>query len=298
MFSKPSQPPFPMQPADRRRWRGLTGSAASLAIASAALEFKGLSVLITADTASASSLEAELRFFSQRNGDSLPILHFPDWETLPYDYFSPHQDIISDRLQTLYQLPRLSRGLLIVPVTTLLHKICPADYIQLNSLVVEKGQQFSLTQMTRRLQQTGYRCVDTVIEHGEYAVRGALMDIFPMGSEQPYRIDLFDDEVESLRTFDPETQRTIEQIDSIRLLPAKEYPLDQNGISHFRDSWHETFNVDHRNCPLYQDVSDGIAPAGVEYYLPLFFDQCDTLFDYLPEQSLIFPHGNLVNAIA
>ncbi|MGH1469941.1 MAG: transcription-repair coupling factor [Cellvibrionaceae bacterium] len=291
-------PVFPISAGDKRRWAGLHGSALSLSIANTAQLHDNFTIVITQDTATASVLEEELRFFSKQTTDNdLPILHLPDWETLPYDYFSPHQDIISDRLHTLYQLPHIKRGILVVPITTLLHRLCPPEYIQRNSLVIEKGQKFELTQITRRLQETGYRCVDTVFEHGEYAVRGSLVDIFPMGSQLPYRIDLFDDEVESLRTFDSETQRTIQQIESIRLLPAKEYPLDKEGITHFRDSWHKTFDVDHRRCPLYQDVSEGIAPAGIEYYLPLFFDECGTLFDYLPKHAIVFTEGNLENAI-
>lgn len=291
-------PDFPVSAGDKRRWSQLHGSALTLSIANTAQLHDGFTIVITQDTTTASAIEEELRFFTQNTTQKqLPILHLPDWETLPYDYFSPHQDIISDRLHTLYQLPQVKRGILVVPVTTLLHQLCPPDYIQQNSLVIEKGETLELTQLSRRLQETGYRCVDTVFEHGEYALRGSLIDIYPMGSELPYRIDLFDDEVESLRTFDAETQRTIQQIDAIRLLPAKEYPLDKTGITHFRDSWHKTFDVDHRQCSLYQDVSDGIAPAGIEYYLPLFFDQCGSLFDYLPKHAMVFTQGNLENAI-
>jgi transcription-repair coupling factor (superfamily II helicase) len=293
----PLQPPLPAAQGDRRRWGELHGSAPALAIASAARRHRSLTLVITPDSATAASVEAELGFFlKEANGEALPLFHLPDWETLPYDYFSPHQDIISDRLHTLYHLPLLDRGILIVPVTTLLHRLCPPSYLQQNSLVVELGQTLDLSTMSRRLQRSGYRNVETVYEHGEYAVRGALLDIYPMGSQLPYRIDLFDDEVESLRTFDPDSQRTLEQINSIRLLPAKEYPLDKDGIARFRDSWHQTFDVDHRACPLYREVSSGAAPAGIEYYLPLFFEQCGTLFDYLPEQSLIFTLGNLESA--
>ncbi|MCW8194063.1 transcription-repair coupling factor [Proteobacteria bacterium 005FR1] len=293
----PLQPPFPTASGDRRRWGELYGSAPALAIAAAARRHRSLTLVITQDTARAASLESELRFFlKEHDGEALPLLQLPDWETLPYDYFSPHQDIISDRLHTLYHLPLLERGILIVPVTTLLHRLCPPSYLQQNSLMVEKGQILDLSAMSRQLQRSGYRNVETVYEHGEYAVRGALLDIYPMGSQLPYRIDLFDDEVESLRTFDPDSQRTLEQIDSIRLLPAKEYPLDKEGIARFRNNWHQTFDVDHRACPLYQEVSSGAAPAGIEYYLPLFFDQCGTLFDYLPEQSLIFTVGDLEGA--
>lgn len=282
-------PNFPQQAGDKQRWGGLLGAAKALSIASAAKANAQFSLVITADGATAASLEAELKFFL----DDTPLLHFPDWETLPYDYFSPHQDIISERLLTLYRLPQLERGLLIVPLTTLLHRLPPPEFLQCNSLIVEKGQAMNLEKISRQLTKSAYRSVDTVYEHGEFAVRGSLLDVFPMGSQVPYRIDLFDDEVESLRTFDPETQRTLEQLDSIHLLPAKEYPLDREGIAHFRDSWHQLFDVDHRACPLYQDVTDGIAPAGIEYYLPLFFEQCTTLFDYLPDDALIFTQGDL-----
>ncbi|MEX1034170.1 MAG: transcription-repair coupling factor [Cellvibrionaceae bacterium] len=293
----PLQPPFPELGGDRRRWGQLHGSAPALCMASAARRHQSLTLVVTADTTTAAALEAELRFFlADGASQALPLLHLPDWETLPYDYFSPHQDIISDRLHTLYHLPLLKRGILVVPVTTLLHRLCPPDYLQQNSLVMERGQHFDLAAMSQRLEQSGYRCVETVYEHGEYAVRGALMDIYPMGSELPYRIDLFDDEVESLRTFDPDNQRTLEQIETIRLLPAKEYPLDRDGIARFRDQWHRTFDVDHRACPLYQEVSAGAAPAGIEYYLPLFFESCSTLFDYLPKGTLVFTHGNLGEA--
>lgn len=294
----PLHAPFPTQAGDRRRWGQLHGSTRALSIASSARRHQSLTVVITASSAMAAEIEAELEFFLGRGDSSteLPLLQLPDWETLPYDYFSPHEDIISERLRTLYQLPLTSRGILIVPVTTLLHRLCPPSYLQQNSLVLERGQQLELSEMSHRLQSAGYRHVETVYEHGEYAVRGSLLDIYPMGSSLPYRIDLFDDEVESLRTFDPDNQRTREQIDAIQLLPAREYPLDKAGIARFRDQWHATFDVDHRACQLYQEVSAGAAPAGIEYYLPLFFEEPSTLFDYLPEQSLIFTVGDLESA--
>ncbi|MGQ9424630.1 transcription-repair coupling factor [Gilvimarinus sp. F26214L] len=293
----PLRPPYPTRAGDRRRWGSLHGSAAALCVASAAGTHESLTVVITANSASAAALEAELGFYLNNDeGLALPLLQLPDWETLPYDYFSPHEDIISDRLRTLYQLPMLKRGILVVPVTTLLHRLAPPEYLQQNSLMLERGQKLELLAMSQRLQRSGYRNVETVYEHGEYAVRGSLLDIYPMGSRLPYRIDLFDDEIESLRTFDPDTQRTLEQIDSVRLLPAREYPLDRDGITRFRNQWHQTFDVDHRACPLYQEVSAGAAPAGIEYYLPLFFDECGTLFDYLPEQSLVFTLGDLETA--
>ncbi|GAB1257016.1 transcription-repair coupling factor [Aurantivibrio plasticivorans] len=291
----PLTPDIPQQASDHRRWGDFAGSSLALSIVKAAEQQPNLTVVITADTASAATLEAEINFYSRQEDSSppWPIFHLPDWETLPYDFFSPHQDIISERLNTLYHLPHTERGILVVPASTLIHRLCPKEYVQHQSLIINTGDSVTLQDMTRQLEATGYRNVDTVYEHGEYAVRGSILDIFPMGSHQPYRIDLWDDEVETLRTFDPENQLTVEKIDSIRLLPAKEYPLDGDGINAFRNSWHQHFDVDHRRCPLYQDVSEGIAPAGIEYYLPLFFEQCGTLFDYLPKNALIFTCGNI-----
>jgi len=289
------QPPVSDRPGNRQYWGQLHSAAQSLALVNAARAYPGLSLAITADTASAQTLEAELGFFT--GGDpNLPILHLADWETLPYDSISPHQDIISERLSTLYRLPNTRQGILVVPVTSILQRLMPPSYLLGNSLMLEPGEQLDLGEMRQNLEKAGYHCVDTVYEHGEFAVRGALIDLFPMGSDLPYRIDLFDDEVETLRSFDPETQMTIEQVERIQLLPAREFPLDKPGISRFREHWHGRFDVDHRACPVYQDVCSGIAPPGIEYYLPLFFDQCGHLFDYLPKQTQIYLMGDLESA--
>lgn len=277
---------------DQQQWGQLYGSALSLAVAKATERQQQLTVLITKDTANALELEQEIHFF----GHDLEVLHFPDWETLPYDSFSPHQDIISERLFTLYRLSQLRQGLLIVPVTTLMHRLLPLDYLKAHSLALSCGDTFDVNAMRLQLENSGYHCVNTVYEHGEFAVRGSIMDIYPMGSSLPYRIDLLDDEIDTLRTFDPESQRTIDQVSEVNLLPGKEFPLDEAGISGFRNRWHEKFNVDHRQCPVYQDVSQGIAPAGIEYYLPLFFEQTSTLFDYLPEHCQILCQPGLDSA--
>ncbi|WP_101759606.1 transcription-repair coupling factor [Oceanicoccus sp. KOV_DT_Chl] len=269
--------------SDRHRWGSLYGSAPSLAIANQAQSSRQLTLVICNDTASALRLEQELAFFAS----DLDILHFPDWETLPYDNFSPHQDIISERLTTLHRLSQLEHGILVVPISTLMHRLLPSDYLHAHSLAINVGQQFNIDSMRLQLEANGYRCVNTVYEHGEFALRGSIMDIFPMGSPHPFRIDLLDDEIDTLRTFDPETQRTVEQVQQISLLPGKEFPLDEAGIKRFRDQWHQQFDVDHRRCPIYQDVSEGIAPAGIEYYLPLFFQQTSTLFDYLPATTMV-----------
>ena len=265
-------------------WGNLPGAALSLAIAESASSAKRFTLLLTADSQSAERLKEELAFFAPE----LPVLHFPDWETLPYDVFSPHQDIISQRIAALYQLPELTHGVLVVPITTALHRLAPKRFLLGSSLVLDVGQKLDVEQMRSRLEAAGYRCVDTVYEHGEFAVRGALIDLFPMGSALPYRIDLFDDEIETLRTFDPENQRSIEKVDSVRLLPAREFPVKKESVTGFRARFRERFDVDFRRCPVYQDLSTGITPAGIEYYLPLFFDETSTLFDYLPEDTQVF----------
>ncbi|MBA1272728.1 transcription-repair coupling factor [Stutzerimonas azotifigens] len=276
-------PPLPAA-SGKQLWGNLPGAALSLAIAEAASAAQRFTLLLTADSQSAERLEQELGFFAPQ----LPVLHFPDWETLPYDLFSPHQDIISQRIAALYQLPELSHGVLVVPITTALHRLAPRRFLLGSSLVLDVGQTLDVEQMRLRLEASGYRCVDTVYEHGEFAVRGALIDLYPMGSALPYRIDLFDDEIETLRTFDPENQRSIDKVESIRLLPAREFPLKKESVTGFRARFRERFDVDFRRCPIYQDLSTGITPAGIEYYLPLFFDETDTLFDYLPEDTQVF----------
>ncbi|RRJ84666.1 transcription-repair coupling factor [Aestuariirhabdus litorea] len=281
----PSPLPTPAKAPEKRYWGELHGAALGLTIATAIAQKPGLVLVVTPDSSSVERLEQQLGFFLKGSQEA-EILPFPDWETLPYDHFSPHQDIISQRLLTLYQLPRVTTGVMIVSVTTLMHRLPPVDYLVGNSLVLSEGERLDLEARRRELEYAGYRCVDTVYEHGEFAIRGSILDIFPMGSQCPYRIDLFDDEIDSLRTFDPETQRSIDRVDSIKLLPAKEFPLSRSAIRQFKDAWHEHFDVDHRDCSLFMDVNQGISPAGVEYYLPLFFEQCATLFDYLPKETL------------
>lgn len=276
-------PPLPST-AGKQHWGNLPGAALSLAIAEAASAGKRFTLLLTADSQTAERLEQELGFFAP----DLDVLHFPDWETLPYDLFSPHQDIISQRVDSLYRLPGVKRGVLVVPITTALHRLAPTRFLLGSSLVLDVGQKLDVDQMRLRLEAAGYRCVDTVYEHGEFAVRGALIDLFPMGSDLPYRIDLFDDEIETLRTFDPETQRSVDKVESIRLLPAREFPLDKKAVTDFRGRFRERFDVDFRRCPIYQDLTSGITPAGIEYYLPLFFEETATLFDYLPQDTQVF----------
>ncbi len=279
-------PPLPVQTGEKLAWANLNSTGTAYTISQAAQADHRPLMVITPDSAKANQLEEELRFFL----DHEPAIHIhqlPDWEILPYDAFSPHQDIVSQRLATLYQLPRARNNILIIPVTTLLHRICPAEFLQGNCLFLKAGELFEIKEQRQVLEQAGYRCVDTVMEHGEFAVRGSIMDIFPMGSDTPYRIDLFDDEIDTLRTFDPEHQRSLDQVEEIRLLPGHEFPMDKTAIDAFRSRFRDAFDVDHRECPIYQDIGEAIASPGIEYYLPLFFQETATLFDYLPDDTRI-----------
>ncbi len=282
----PLAPALPGAAGQRVRWSGLHGSAQGLAVASAARAHDGLTVLVVPDSPAADRAGAELGFFCSGD-DALPVLHFPDWETLPYDQFSPHQDIVSERLQTLYRLPHTRRGVLVVPVSTLMTRVAPRSFVDSHSVMLERGQRLDVTAFRRRLEEAGYRCVGQVMEHGEFAVRGSLLDLFAMGAKTPYRLDLFDDEVESIRAFDPETQRSGDRVEQLRLLPAREYPLHADAVAAFRQRWRATFEGDPNRCPVYRDVSQGLAPAGIEYWLSLFFDDLQTLPDYLPPDALV-----------
>ncbi len=267
----------------RLNWNELPTSSISLAAVGAAESHPGLTLLICPSTAAARETARECRVFAD---ESLEVLHFPDWETLPYDAFSPHQDIISERLETMARLPGLTQGLIIVNLGTALQRTSPPGYVSGSSFHLAPGMRLDLETQRRTLVDAGYRSVSAVTERGEFAVRGALLDIYPMGAPEPIRIDLLDDEIDSLRTFDPDTQRSTERLERLDLLPAHEFPVEGDAIKAFRHRWHERFDVDQRKCPVYQDVSQGIMPSGIEYYLPLFFDELGSLFDYLPENTL------------
>ncbi|WP_199097355.1 transcription-repair coupling factor [Dyella sp. ASV21] len=285
-------PPLPTTPKQRRFWTSPQGSSRALLVAEAARSHPGLLVAVTRDTQRAHALEDELRVFA----GNLPVLHFPDWETLPYDVFSPHPDIVSQRIATLYQLPDTQRGVLVVPIATLMQRIAPRSHITGAGLVVKKGQKMDLASEQRRLEAAGYRNVPQVAEPGDFAVRGALIDIFPMGAAEPFRIELFDDEVESIRSFDPESQRSQQQVEDIRLLPAREFPLTEGAAKDFRTHLRERFPIDVRRCPLYQDMKEGVTPGGIEYYLPMFFEQTATLFDYLADSAVFLLGENALDA--
>ena len=279
---------------DKKNWGELRASGRALAVAESALNYDGLTLLITETAREAAAQSRALKFFTA--GRQLPIFTFPDWETLPYDIFSPHQDIVSSRLQTLASLPNTKQGILIVPMPTLMHRIAPTDFVASRTFSYEIGEDLDRAQLQDQLSRAGYLRVETVYEHGEFAFRGSLIDIFPMGAKNPFRIDLLDDEIESLRLFDAESQRTLEAVDQVQLLPAREFPIDKEATNQFLNNWHDHFDQDSGKCPVYRDIKDGIAPQGIEYYLTLFFTETATLFDYLPSQVQLFTHSAIEGA--
>lgn len=288
--------PPPAPAAGRRlRWSGVYGAARALAIAQTAGQHQGLTVVVVADTPAADRLSNHLRFFLDQK-EAIPILHFPDWETLAYDQFSPHQDIVSERLESLYRLPDTQQGILLVPVATLLTRVPPRQFVDAHSVMLRTGDTLDVVAFRRRLEEAGYRNVGQVLEHGEFAVRGSLLDLFPMGSSHPYRVDMFDDEIDSIRQFDPESQRSEDLVQELRMLPAREFPMHKDAIASFRQRWRARFEGDANRCPIYKDVSQGLAPAGIEYYLALFFDELQDLSDYFPDNALIIESGPIHDA--
>ncbi|CNE27133.1 transcription-repair coupling factor [Yersinia bercovieri] len=284
---------LPERRGDTRQLGQLTGSACAVECAEIIERHHGPVMLITPDMQTALRLRDEIQQFS-----SWPVNTLSDWETLPYDSFSPHQDIISARLSCLYQLPAMERGVIILPVNTLMQRVCPHEFLHGHALVMKKGQHLSRDKLRAQLEQAGYRSVDQVMEHGEFATRGALLDLYPMGSEEPYRIDFFDDDIDSLRVFDVDTQRTLTEVEQINLLPAHEFPIDKAAIELFRSQWREQFDVRRDAEHIYQQVSKGIWPAGIEYWQPLFFSQpLPSLFSYLPENTLLINTGSLENSV-
>ncbi len=271
-------------------WSGLTGCADAISLASAINNSNNLFVIITPDSQTALRIEHDLAFFLAYD---TPLLHFPDWETLPYDVFSPLSEIISERLKTLALLPEVKRGALILSATTLMHRLAPREHVLANSFAIKVGDVFNLELNRIKLESVGYQCVSQVYQHAEFAVRGAIVDLFPMGSKVPYRIELFDDEVESIRTFDPESQRSLDKIDQIQLFPAREFPFTDASIKLFRQAFRAQFPDTSPKNTLYVDISKGITPNGIEYYLPLFVEQTATLFEYLPKSAVLVMSENI-----
>ncbi|GGD55460.1 transcription-repair coupling factor [Lacimicrobium alkaliphilum] len=285
-------PDLPTKAGDHQQWGNLHGSSLALTIANAAQKINSSVLLITADTPCALKLARELQSFVS----DIDVKVFPDWETLPYDNFSPHQDIISQRLETLFHLTQPQPCIYVVPVNTLLQRLAPVDYLAKYLLLLEQGQRLDLDGFRQGLERAGYTAVSQVMSHGEFCVRGSIIDLYPMGSKTPYRIDLFDDEIDSIRIFDPDSQRSEEKVTQIRMLPAHEFPTDKEAIDRFRVQFLDRFDASNARESIYYQVSKGIMPAGIEYYLPLFFDHTATLFDYLHHDSLVLMHGDLLNA--
>lgn len=249
-------------------------------------------VVITSNAFEAQRLLEEIPYFAP----NITVNLLPDWETLPFDVFSPHPDLISERLATLYQISQNQCDVVIVPIATALLRLPPVSYFAGHTFMLAKNQKLDLEALRHQCAQAGYHHVSQVISPGEFSVRGGLVDLFPMGSVFPFRIDLFDDEIESIRTFDVDTQRSLYPVPEIRLLPAREFPLDENGIAKFRSNFREQFEGDPQRAIIYKNVSKGTASGGIEWYLPLFFDETATIFDYLNKDAVICLHGNLDKA--
>jgi len=271
-----------------------------LAIGQAAQKHAGVIVVLVCDARTAHRLEDEIRFYSRDPAGlpPVPVLTFPDWESLPYDSFSPHPDIISRRLETLYRLPDMTRGVVLLNSATLLHRLCPRTYVDGQTFLFESGEALLVDSFRSRLTEAGYHSVAQVLEPGEFAVRGGIVDVFPMGADGPFRIDLFGERIESIRRFDAETQRSLEKLNKIRVLPAREVPLNPSGIQAFRQSFRAAFEGDPQRASVYREISKGTAAAGIEYYLPLFFGETATLFDYLPQSTLFMVENGVADSIA
>ncbi|MDB5810999.1 MAG: mfd [Betaproteobacteria bacterium] len=275
-------------PGHKSRVGPYHGSADALALAELAGKVRPL-LVITATAADAQRLLDEIPYFNP----ALKVHLLPDWETLPYDSFSPHHDLVSERLATLYQITQQAFDIAIVPVTTALYRFAPIEYLAARTFFFKQGESLAADELRKQLTIAGYTHVAQVLSPGEYSFRGGLIDLFPMGSALPYRLDLFDDQIESIRSFDVDTQRSIYKVNEVRLLPAREFPLDEDGQTMFRRNFRSRFEGDPSRSRLYKDVSNGIAPAGIEYYLPLFFEHTALLTDYLPPHTTLVLHHDV-----
>src|SRR5258706_12166114 len=282
---------MPIEPpprARRSRLAPLPISADSLALARLARERRPL-VVITASAWHAQRLKDEIVWFDPE----LAVHLFPDWETLPYDPLSPHPDLVSERLETLYRFTASACDVAIAPVTTALLRLAPREFLAAHTFLLKQGQKLDLERLRAQLALAGYAHTTQVVSPGEFSFRGGLIDLFPMGSPVPYRIDLFDTDIESIRTFDVDTQRSIYPVKEVRLLPAREFPLDEAGRARFRQNFRARFEGDPSRSRLYKDVGNGLAPGGIEYYLPPFFETTATLFDYLPQGATFCLHHDV-----
>ena len=267
-----------------------TGSGDALLLArlgQARAAEKRLLAIVTAEPADAQRLADELPFFAP----GLRVALFPDWETLPYDGFSPHQDLISERLATLWRIHTGDVDVVLLPATTALTRLAPPSFLAGTTFQFKQKTKLDEAALKAQLTLAGYNHVSQVVSPGEYAVRGGLIDLFPMGSLVPFRVDLFDNEVDSIRTFDPDTQRSLYPVPEVRLLPGREFPMDEAARATFRQRWREKLDGDPTKSRIYKDIAQGIATAGIEYYLPLFFEETGTIFSYLGEQAQVVLHG-------
>ena len=276
-----------------------TGSADALLLAQLAEREKNagkLTAIVTADATDAQRLIDEMAFFAPE----LRCVLFPDWETLPYDSFSPHQDLISERLATLWRISQRDKAtgadVVIVPATTALYRLAPPGFLAAYTFHFKLKQKLDEAKFKAQLTLAGYSHVTQVVSPGEYAVRGSLIDLFPMGSTVPYRVDLFDDEIDSIRTFDPDSQRSLYPVPEVRLLPGREFPMDDAARARFRSRWREMLEGDPTRSRIYKDIGNGVATAGIEYYLPLFFEETATVFDYLGDEATVVLHGDVESA--
>jgi len=291
---------FLPRPGQRYSLPALHGSADSLAITLAAAELRAqnrMMVVVTARALDARRILEEIPWFHKDPEKPLRCHLLPDWETLPYDTFSPHQDLVSQRLATLYEIQNTRCDILIVPATTVLLRLAPPSFLAAHTFFFKQNEKIDEARLRSQLTLAGYNHVSQVISPGEYSVRGGLIDLFPMGSRLPYRLDLFGDTIETIKTFDADTQRSLYPVQEMRILPGREFPMDENARAFFRSRWREIFEGDPTLSVIYRDIASGIASAGIEYYLPLFFENTATLFHYLPDDAVLTLIGNVDEAI-
>ncbi|MEX8493205.1 MAG: transcription-repair coupling factor, partial [Sphaerotilus sp.] len=272
------------------------GSADALLLSRFAQQHKAAGRIlgvVTAEPADVQRLPDELAFFAPE----LRVAVFPDWETLPYDTFSPHQDLISERLATLWRIRSGEVDVVLLPATTALTRLAPPSFMAGYTFHFKQKQKLDEAKLKTQLTLAGYQHVSQVVSHGEYAVRGGLIDLFPMGSLVPFRVDLFDNEVDSIRVFDPDSQRSLYPVPEVRLLPGREFPMDERARQDFRARWRERMEGDPSKARLYKDIAQGIVGGGIEYFLPLFFDETASIFDYLGPNAVLALHGEVNEAL-
>ena len=282
---------LPADKASVKQWGQLYGCARSLVISDAIDQHRDLTVIVTPDSLSCNQILNEVQAI---NHSDAKIISFPEWETLPYDIFSPHEDIISERISSLQLLPGLDHGLLVLPISTCMQRVPPKEFIQQFTLDLKRGDTLDLNDLRNILASAGYHYVSQVVARGEFTIRGSIVDFFPMGAKLPYRLEFFDNEIETIRTFDPEKQTSIKKIEQLKILPAREFPSDEIAIKEFRRRYRAAITGDPNKSVIYREVSNGNFPPGIEYYLPLFFDNTCSLFDYLPKNTLFILIDNVL----